>query len=86
MEKHQLSQVEAHVRALISAYSTAGDTSDLDDLIRVIHNPGWTTPAELQFVTAALESLNAQAKQTAALRASVVTAARAVGTTRAAGA
>ena len=86
MEKHELAQVESQVRRLMSSTAAFGDTSDLDELLKIIHRPGWTTPAELQFLTSGLESLTAQVRQMAAFREALIKAAQAVAAPRAAGA
>ena len=86
MEKHELSLIEAHIQSIKTSHSALGDSTEMDDLFKVIHFPGFTTPAELAFLRASLDSIIAQTKQLAALRQGVLTAAKLVATTRAAGA
>ena len=86
MEKHELSLIEAHIQSIKTSHAALGDSSEMDELFKVIHFPGFTTPAELAFLRASLDSIIAQTKQLAALRQGVLTAAKLVATSRAAGA
>jgi hypothetical protein len=86
MEKHELSLIEAHIQSIKTSHAALGDSSEMDELFKVIHFPGFTTPAELAFLRASLDSIIAQTKQLAALRQGALTAAKLVATTRAAGA
>ena len=86
MEKHELTQLEAHIQALKSAHAIVADSATTDELWRIIHNPGWTTPAERLLVTASLEYIIAQAKLLNNLQQNLLVGARAVGKTQAAGA
>lgn len=86
MEKHELNQLETDIKALKSSHAALADGRALDELLVIIHRPGWTTPAELAFVQAGLESAHAQTRQLAASTQGLLTAAKLVGTGRAAGA
>ncbi len=86
MEKHELNQLESHIQALKTSHAALANTDELDELWRIIHNPGWTSIAELAFVVNGLESARAQTQQLATLKQGLVKAAKLVGTTRAAGA
>jgi len=86
MEKHELSKIEGHIQSMKSAHAALADSSEADELFRIIHQPGWTTPAEVAFLTTALESIQAQTRQLTTMRQSLLTAAKLVSTGRAAGA
>jgi hypothetical protein len=86
MEKHELNQLETDIKALKASHSALGTGSSLDELLNIIHRPGWTTPAELAFVRTGLDAVQAQAKQLTALTQGLLNAAKLVGTGRAAGA
>lgn len=86
MERHELSQLEAHIQALKSTHAILADSATTDELWKIIHNPGWTTPAERLLVTASLEYIIAQAKLLNNLQQNLLAGARAVGKTHAAGA
>jgi hypothetical protein len=86
MEKHELLQVEAHIQAIKTSHAALASTDELDELWKIIHRPGWTTPAELAFLMNGLESIKAQTLQLTALKQGLVNSASLVGAGRAAGA
>ena len=86
MEKHELSQVEAHIQALKTSHAALASSDELDQLWNIIHRPGWTTVAELAFLINGLESIKSQTLQLTALKQGLVKSASLVGTGRAAGA
>lgn len=85
MEKHELSQLEAHIQALKSTHAILADSATTDELWRIIHQPGWTTPAERLLVTSSLEYVIAQAKLLNTLQQNLLAGAKVVGKTHAAG-
>ncbi|HMD39885.1 MAG TPA: hypothetical protein VKH15_11425 [Candidatus Acidoferrum sp.] len=85
MEKNALSKIETHIQTMKTAHAALANTSDIDMLFQIIHRPGWTTLAEGSFLLAALESINTQTAQLAALRQNVLAAAQQVGAAQAAG-
>ncbi|MEV0537887.1 hypothetical protein [Kitasatospora sp. NPDC050463] len=63
MEKDQLAHLEQRIHHLITV--TKSVTNDPhEELLKIIHRPGWTTPAEVALVTNAVDHL---IKQTEAL-------------------
>ena len=86
MQKHELSQMESHIKTIQTAHAALADTSELDELLLVIHRPGWTTLAEVGLVLTALESINVQTAQLNSLRQGLLAAANKVSTGIAAGA
>ena len=86
MEKYEINKLEADIKALQASHTALASSSTLGELLNVIHRPGWTTPAELAFVEAGLESIQAQTRQLAAFTQGLLNAALQVGATRAAGA
>jgi len=86
MEKHELTQLEGQIQALKTSHAALASGDSLNELLTIIHRPGWTTPAELAFVRTGLESIRAQTAQLHALTQGLVGAAKHVGTGRAAGA
>lgn len=86
MEKHELAKIEGHIQSIRTAHAALADSSDADELFRIIHQPGWTTPAEVAFLLTALESIQSQPRQLTTMRQSLLTAAKLVSTGLAAGA
>jgi hypothetical protein len=85
MEKHELAQLEAHIQSLKSTHTVLADSATTDELWRIIHQPGWTTPAERMLVTSSLEYIVALAKLLNTLQQNLLAGAKAVGKTHAAG-
>ena len=78
MPKQQghIKEIETSVRELQSIFEDFGDAkAGLDKFWKIIHNPGWTTPAEILLVTAALEAEKNYARATLALNNAVLSAA-----------
>lgn len=86
MEKHELTQLEGEIQALKTSHAALASGDSLDELLKIIHRPGWTTPAELAFVRTGLESIRAQTAQLNALTHGLLNAAKLVGAGRAASA
>jgi hypothetical protein len=85
MEKHDLSKIESHIHTIKTAHAALAGGEEMDELFKIIHNPGWTTLAEAAFLLASLESIKAQTAQLAAMQKSLLAAAQLVNTARAAG-
>jgi len=56
-----------------------GNTEDLENLIQIIHRPGWTTLPEIAFASGIVESLHAQTKALAQLKSTLIKASESVG-------
>ena len=53
-------EVEAKVTALSNALATLGRGTTLAELLKLIHFPGYTTPAEFAMTIAFLDSMSTQ--------------------------
>ena len=78
MEKHDLSQLESKLKEFQDACSTLSDDSDIVELLKIIHRPGWTTLAEVSFVNGAADSLVRQVRNVVAQRQALLSASRQV--------
>ena len=76
--KIDLAKLDKKVTALSKALSNLGRGTDLKELIRIIRNPGWTTPAELGFTIAILDSMQGQVAQLQKLSGALVKSAKRV--------
>jgi hypothetical protein len=52
--------VEAKITALSAALANLGSGTTLADIIKLIHFPGYTTPAEFALTIAILDAMSAQ--------------------------
>jgi hypothetical protein len=78
MKKSEISRVEARMKELSKELANVGDGKDLKELLLLIRRPGWTTPAEVLFVTGILETMLAHTKTLGGLKQALMSGSRAV--------
>jgi hypothetical protein len=78
--KDQITRIEAQLKELETLTKSFASNQDTQELLRIIHQPGWTTIAEGQLVLALTEATIANVRQAAHLRQELLKAAKAVGT------
>ena len=79
MQDH-IASLEKQIQELGRLIQASGSDDDVQELLRIIHRPGWTTPAEALLVQELIEATIASAKQTTQLRQALIKGAKAVGT------
>ncbi|MQS10809.1 hypothetical protein F7Q99_00570 [Streptomyces kaniharaensis] len=77
MEQAQLSHLEQRVHHLITMTKAIAH-DEYEELLDIIHRPGWTTPAEAALVTSHLEMLIRHTEVVAEARRGLMEGARAV--------
>ncbi|MEV7027645.1 hypothetical protein [Kitasatospora sp. NPDC093558] len=78
MDKDRLAHLEQRIHHLITV--TKSLTNDPhEELLKIIHRPGWTTPAELALVTSAVDQLIRQTETLNEARTGLLEGARSVG-------
>jgi hypothetical protein len=60
---NHIAELDKKITALSDALAHLGKGTDLKELLRIIRNPGWTTPAEFAFATTILDSMHDQVNQ-----------------------
>lgn len=70
--------VDAKVTALSTALANLGHGTSLKELLKIIRFPGYTTPAELAFTLAIVESMSAHAAALAKLETDLLAASKQV--------
>jgi hypothetical protein len=80
MPTHDITSLEKKVTDLSNALAHLGTTEDLHTLLKIIKQPGWTTPAEFVLVNSIVESITAQTKSIATQRQQLLKAAEQVTT------
>jgi len=86
MEKHDISKLEKHVKELNQSLNGLADNTEFDELLKIIHRPGWTTPAEFMFAMGVVESMTVHARALTDLKRTLINASRKVSETKSAGA
>lgn len=77
-KSHHIHELEETIKALADALAHLGRGAHLQELLRIIHSPGWTTPAELAFVNAILDHISVEVRTLDRLQADLVEASRKV--------
>jgi hypothetical protein len=77
-DDRHVQHLEKKIEALIDQLAALGNAQHLKELIRIIHQPGWTTVAEVAFVNAILDNIGAQAHVLDRMQAELVAASRKV--------
>jgi hypothetical protein len=78
MEKHNLTQLENKFKELQSIFTELSSNTETNELLKIIHRPGWTTPAEFSFVNALTDSLITQTRNVITLRKTLLNTAQQV--------
>jgi hypothetical protein len=71
--------LQAKITNLAGQLKHFANPSDLEELLIIIHRPGWTTPAEFAFVSAIVDSIQGHITSLTHLRKSLLSGSRAVG-------
>ena len=80
MSTHDPIALDGRIKLAREAFAQFGSTDDMDELLRIVHGPGWTTIAEWLMVEGLLESLTAQTRTLMATRQTLMSASKRVGT------
>lgn len=77
--KLEIRELEKSITALSDALAHLGKGTSLRDLILIIREPGWTTPAELAFATSIVDTMSTQVQTLERLQTNLLQASRLVG-------
>jgi gamma-glutamylcysteine synthetase len=73
-------QIATHVNNLTESLKDLSADKEFEELLTIIHKPGWTTVAEAALVIGILESMNAHVQHLNTVKKSLLAGARAVAT------
>ena len=59
---HDIDKLATRIRGLQYAIAKLATDNHSEELMRIIHKPGWTTPAEFSLMLAGLDSAQSQAE------------------------
>lgn len=80
MENHERIHLETRVKELCQNLMHLADDKDFQELIRIIHQPGWTAVAEASLVKGVIDSLHAQTNALVGLKQALIHRSRAITT------
>jgi hypothetical protein len=78
MAKHNVAKLETRIKDLAAQMAQLADDSDLKELIKIIHRPGWTSVAEFALVRGVVDAMIVHTKALAGLKRALLTGSRAV--------
>ena len=76
MAPHDISSLEKQIKALNRRLKLVAEDDELRELLRDIHGPGWTTPAEFKLVSSIVIALDAHVKAIGALKTNLLEGSR----------
>ncbi|MEO7193935.1 MAG: hypothetical protein ABIZ05_03805 [Pseudonocardiaceae bacterium] len=79
MSMHDISRLETAIKDLQGALKELGTDNDLEELLMIIHRPGWTTPQEAELVHGVVSYLTSHAQAAQTLKTTLMSAARNIG-------
>jgi hypothetical protein len=77
-EKTHIDKLAGHIERYRSGKKAMMAEDSLDEMIQIIHRPGWTTVAEMALVTTMLDNLREQAASLATKEQALLAAMRLV--------
>lgn len=78
MKKHELVQLEISIKELRSALTRVADGAGFEEFIKIVHRPGFTTPAEAALLQGVANSMLEQARTLMSLKQILLTGAEKV--------
>ncbi len=77
-EPHDARKLETRTKELRQGLAKLADEKDFEELLTIIHRPGWTTPAEFIFAMGILNSMAAHTNALLGLKEVLLAGSRAV--------
>jgi hypothetical protein len=74
-----IDELDRRLRGLKVTFADLRAEDDFDELINIIHRPGWTTLPDVLFVNALIDAAERSAENAQALRQTLLAGARLVG-------
>jgi hypothetical protein len=75
--KH-VQRLALRVRNLQAGFADPGVSDDFDELIKIIHFPGYTTPVQLRLINAVVDAAERNLTEAAMLRVALLEGSRAI--------
>lgn len=78
MEDHNIDRLESQIKELHYTLKFLVDDDAWLDLIKIIRQPGWTTPAEFTLVTGVTEAMHAHTRALVGMKQVLLEGSRAI--------
>lgn len=79
MDSHEMKHLVDSIGQLRRSLGDLANDQDLEELLKIIHRPGWTTPAEFQLVAGIVDSIQAHARALVGLKQALLAGSQKVG-------
>lgn len=79
MKAQHVRKMETTIKQVATSLGKLGNGPGMPELLRIIHRPGFTTPAEIAFILSTLEAMLTMSKALAGLKDGLLAGSRAVG-------
>lgn len=76
--KEHITVLHGRVEDVSKLHVSVGETSDFEEFFRIIHQPGWTTPAELSLIHFLVDNAERAAQQALEARRALLEGARVI--------
>ena len=77
-EKHDRPSLEGRIRNLSAQLKHVAAGADFEEMLAIIHKPGYTTPAEYLLVSGIVDAMHEHARAMASLKQVLINGSRAV--------
>ena len=84
MDKHNIGRLENTINGVRDRLAALAEVEEYLELIKIIHMPGWTTPAEFRLVSGYLDAITRQIEVIEHLNGAVLDGSRMIASERAA--
>lgn len=78
MKKTNVTYLKSQIKELSRSLAKVANNKDFQEFLKLVHKPGWTTEAEILFVTGVVDLMLAQTKALGEIKQVLVTGSRAV--------
>ncbi len=76
--RRRVDELDRRLRDLSAAFTDLGNTADFDQLLKIIHVPGWTTWPDILLINTVLDAAERAAEDARSLRNALVESALAI--------
>ena len=76
--KHDIARFEKKLRTLSSSWKELNDDKEYSELFKIIHFPGYTTPAEFRLVNGLADSMQAVTQVLVNMKKELITSSHAI--------
>lgn len=79
MDTKELTKLESRINELSQGLKQLSDDDELTELIKMMHQPGWTTPAEFLLISGLVDALIMKTKTLRNLKHTLISGSRLIG-------